>query len=125
MSIKAVQRTGASRFPQRQIEHHRRLGPVADLCVRRAEDESRCGYSCYREWTAPACSTPHCSCPVPLLYLQASEDRIVWPRCGRLVQAERSDAEIPELPGPHLLLQAVPSDAAAVLASFCERVAAQ
>ena len=29
-----VQRTGASRFAQRQIERHRRLAPVADLCVR-------------------------------------------------------------------------------------------
>src|SRR5580765_1869361 len=30
-----VQRTGASRSTQRQIERHRRLAPVADLCVRR------------------------------------------------------------------------------------------
>src|SRR2546428_5365652 len=30
-----VQRTGASRFAQRQIERHRRLAPVAYLCVRR------------------------------------------------------------------------------------------
>ena len=30
----AVQRTGASRFPQRQMERHRRLAPVADLVVR-------------------------------------------------------------------------------------------
>jgi len=29
-----VQRTGASRFALRQIERHRRLAPVADLCVR-------------------------------------------------------------------------------------------
>src|SRR3989442_1356662 len=29
-----VQRTGASRFAQRQIQHHRRLAPAADLCVR-------------------------------------------------------------------------------------------
>src|ERR1035437_7590621 len=30
----AVQRTGASRFAQRQIGHQRRLAPVADLVVR-------------------------------------------------------------------------------------------
>jgi hypothetical protein len=30
-----VQRTGASRFDQRQIRRHRRLAPVADLCVKR------------------------------------------------------------------------------------------
>src|ERR1039458_7407856 len=29
-----VRRTGASRFAQRQIEHQRRLAPVADLCVK-------------------------------------------------------------------------------------------
>ena len=33
VSNRAVQRTGASRFAQRQIERHRRLAPVADLCV--------------------------------------------------------------------------------------------
>jgi hypothetical protein len=32
-----VQRTGASRFAQRQIQRHRRLAPVADLCVRRED----------------------------------------------------------------------------------------
>ena len=31
----AVQRIGASRFAQIQIEHHRRLAPIADLCVSR------------------------------------------------------------------------------------------
>src|SRR2546430_2172156 len=35
MPNQAVQRTGASRFAQRPIERHRRLAPVADLCVRR------------------------------------------------------------------------------------------
>ena len=29
----AVQRTRASRFAQRRIQRHRRLAPVADLCV--------------------------------------------------------------------------------------------
>src|SRR5664280_3004540 len=32
---KTVQRTGASRFAQRQIQRHRRLAPVADLVVGR------------------------------------------------------------------------------------------
>ena len=31
-----VERTGASRFAQRQIQRHRRLAPVADLGVRQA-----------------------------------------------------------------------------------------
>ena len=33
MFQKTVQRTGASRFAQKRIERHRRLAPVADLCV--------------------------------------------------------------------------------------------
>ena len=36
-----MQRTGASRFAQRQIERHRRLAPVADLCVRRKPTDVR------------------------------------------------------------------------------------
>src|SRR5947207_6117018 len=34
MANQAVQRIGASRFAQRQIEPQRRLAPIADLCVR-------------------------------------------------------------------------------------------
>ena len=37
-----VQRTGASRFAQRQIERHRRLAPVADLCVRPFDGRRTC-----------------------------------------------------------------------------------
>lgn len=33
-----MQRTGASRFAQRQIQRHRRLAPVADLAVRSATE---------------------------------------------------------------------------------------
>ena len=43
---KTVQRTGASLFAQRQIERHRRLAPVADLCVRLHETQSHCVASC-------------------------------------------------------------------------------
>ncbi len=35
LSNQRVQRTGASRFAQRHIEHPRRLAPVEDLIVRR------------------------------------------------------------------------------------------
>jgi pimeloyl-ACP methyl ester carboxylesterase len=63
------------------------------------------------------------ACPVPVLYLRARQDRVVGPRCWRLVQAERPDTEVAELACPHLVLQAAPSEAAAVLVSFCQRVA--
>src|SRR5437667_12675803 len=36
-----VQRTGASRFAQRQIKHQRRLAPVADLFVKRDDHMKR------------------------------------------------------------------------------------
>ena len=63
------------------------------------------------------------ACPVPVLYLRARQDLVVRPGCWRAVHAARPDTEVAELSGPHLLLQAVPSEAAAVIASFCERVA--
>jgi pimeloyl-[acyl-carrier protein] methyl ester esterase len=63
------------------------------------------------------------ACPVPVLYLRAREDRVVRVGCWRTVRMERPDAEMVEMSGPHLLLQAVPSQAAAVIVSFCERVA--
>src|SRR5580700_8925056 len=39
MPNQADQRTGASRFAQRQIEHHRRLAPFADRCVMAADTD--------------------------------------------------------------------------------------
>src|SRR5436309_915826 len=39
---KTVQRTGASRFAQRQIQRHRQLAPVADHCVRRINPIQLC-----------------------------------------------------------------------------------
>jgi pimeloyl-ACP methyl ester carboxylesterase len=65
------------------------------------------------------------SCPVPILYLRASEDRVVRPRCWARVRAVRPDAAVADLPGPHLVLQAAPAAAARVLAAFCERVTAE
>jgi pimeloyl-[acyl-carrier protein] methyl ester esterase len=62
-------------------------------------------------------------CPVPVLYLQAAGDRVVRPRCWQLVRSLRPDAELVVLPGPHLLLQASPREAAAAMVAFCDRVA--
>jgi pimeloyl-ACP methyl ester carboxylesterase len=61
-------------------------------------------------------------CPAPVLYLRAAGDRVISPRCWRLVHSLRPDAEEAVLPGPHLILQVSPVESAAVLASFCERV---
>ena len=44
MADQTVQRTGASRFAQRQIERHRRLAPVADLSVSPMKTHILCIY---------------------------------------------------------------------------------
>src|SRR5260370_11674636 len=48
VSNQTVQRTGASRFAQRQIQRHRRLAPVADLCVRLARELARGNFFIYK-----------------------------------------------------------------------------
>ena len=51
----------------------------------------------------------------PLLYLQASEDRLVPPRCWHAIQAVKPDARMARVPGPHFLLQASPEAAACAI----------
>lgn len=63
-------------------------------------------------------------CPVPVLYLRASRDRVVRPSCWELVRSVRPDAHVAVLPGPHLILQVAPAESAAALAAFCDRVVA-
>jgi pimeloyl-ACP methyl ester carboxylesterase len=60
-------------------------------------------------------------CPVPLLYLQAANDRVVPARCSEIVKAIRPDAGVVRLTGPHLLFQAAPAECATILESFCRR----
>jgi pimeloyl-[acyl-carrier protein] methyl ester esterase len=61
------------------------------------------------------------SCPVPLLYVQAENDRIVSPRSWNLIAERRSDARIEVLPGPHLVLQTHPMEAVAAIECFMEQ----
>ena len=65
------------------------------------------------------------ACPVPILYLRAGGDWVVRANCWELVRSVRPDAEVVVLPGPHLVLQVSPQEAADVLAAFCDRVTAQ
>jgi pimeloyl-ACP methyl ester carboxylesterase len=63
------------------------------------------------------------SCPVPVLYLSASEDRVVRPRSLTIIRKLYPDVESVTLPGPHLLLQAAPKAAAEAMqrfAALCE-----
>ena len=55
---------------------------------------------------------------VPVLYLQATRDRIVPPSASRTLAALCPDWRLVAIPGPHLLLQASPKDAAATVHDF-------
>jgi pimeloyl-[acyl-carrier protein] methyl ester esterase len=62
---------------------------------------------------------------VPILYLQASEDRIISKSASRYVQSLAPETKIIELKAPHLLLQATPVEAGRIVKDFAmETVAA-
>lgn len=55
---------------------------------------------------------------VPLLYLRASEDRIIPPSCSEAIARAAPRVQIVEIEGPHMLLQVSPSAAAAAVTDF-------
>jgi pimeloyl-[acyl-carrier protein] methyl ester esterase len=55
---------------------------------------------------------------VPVLYLRASEDRLVPRHASELIQAHHPPTVIREFVAPHGLLQTVPNEAAAVVRRF-------
>lgn len=59
---------------------------------------------------------------VPVLYLRASEDRVVPKPSSKLVESLVADIRVVELTAPHFLLQVAPSQAAAVVANFMRNV---
>jgi len=48
------------------------------------------------------------NCPVPIFYLNASDDRILGKGTLKGLVAERPDMRVIQVPGPHMLLQALP-----------------
>lgn len=58
----------------------------------------------------------------PLLYLRATEDRIVPPAASHQLLRNVSSARVRDFTAPHLLLQAVPQQAAEVLDAFMGEV---
>lgn len=62
---------------------------------------------------------------VPVLYLQATRDRIVPASAACLLASLCRDWRLLALPGPHLLLQRVPEQAATVVNTFAASVAAE
>ena len=57
---------------------------------------------------------------VPILYLQATQDRIVPPRCLDEILAVKPDVTVVRINGPHLLLQARPRESAEAIVKFIE-----
>jgi len=51
------------------------------------------------------------SCPVPILYLRAQQDRVIHRRHGQMIVAEAPRATLVDVPGPHLCLATHPADA--------------
>lgn len=59
---------------------------------------------------------------VPILYLQALEDRIISDAVLRRLLMENSEIEVAQFMGPHLLLQATPKETAKVVTAFFDRI---
>ena len=57
---------------------------------------------------------------VPVLYLRATEDRLVPRRCADAIAAAAAQTRIVDVEAPHFLLQAAPTKAAAAVRSFIE-----
>lgn len=60
---------------------------------------------------------------VPVLYLQASQDRLVRSSAAIEVKASLTSTSVVSIDGPHLLLQACPAAAATVVGRFLRDVA--
>jgi pimeloyl-[acyl-carrier protein] methyl ester esterase len=57
---------------------------------------------------------------VPVLYLRATEDRLVPRRCADAIAAAAAQTRIVDVEAPHFLLQAAPAKAAAAVRAFIE-----
>lgn len=61
------------------------------------------------------------SVSAPILYLRASQDRLVPASASALVSSLRPNTQVVELNAPHFLLQAVPAEAAKVVRVFVDQ----
>jgi len=62
------------------------------------------------------------ACPVPVIYLRSSADRVISSRCAEHVRRTLASAEIADLVGPHLALITNPTQAWALLLGFMDWV---
>ena len=59
-------------------------------------------------------------CAVPMLYLQAKHDRVVWPRSLRHIQRTQARVNVAQIDGPHLLLQRNPEACVEAIQRFLD-----
>lgn len=60
------------------------------------------------------------SCPVPIQYIAASEDKIVGEENLELIHFLRGDIKVEVLNGPHIILQCQPLEASRAISSFAK-----
>lgn len=58
--------------------------------------------------------------PMPVLYLQARHDRLIWPHAGRDVLRLARNARLERITAPHFLFQLAPVEAAAAIRRFLD-----
>ena len=68
-------------------------------------------------------STDLASCRQPVMYVRARRDRLVPARCAEQIRAIRGDVRVAEVDGPHLLLQARPTEMWKLIAGFVKEIA--
>jgi pimeloyl-[acyl-carrier protein] methyl ester esterase len=61
-------------------------------------------------------------CPVPLLYLAGTRDKLVSPRIVWQLKRLKSDLEIASIEAPHFILQRAPEAAVAAIVAFLTRM---
>lgn len=59
---------------------------------------------------------------VPILYVQATQDRVVPPRCLDEMLAVRREISVARIEGPHLLLQREPQQSAEIITQFIQQL---
>lgn len=62
------------------------------------------------------------SVSLPVLYLRATDDRLLSGRAGRAICETITDCVVVDIEGPHLLLQAVPVACARAVSEFASRL---
>ncbi|HMN46871.1 MAG TPA: alpha/beta hydrolase [Povalibacter sp.] len=59
-----------------------------------------------------------CRIHVPLLYLRACQDRVVFPAASAVISAHVPGSKVDSIDGPHFLLQTKPQESAAAIRAF-------